>query len=80
MQLAAREAAVERIWDSAVVEPANSLINFGVHSGENAGHSFASAHWQAQGNSTRTHSDIVMPCSQLSVYAVCCIMLANYMT
>jgi len=31
MQLAAREAAVDKIWDSVVVESANSLINFMLH-------------------------------------------------
>ncbi len=76
MQLAAREAAVEKIWDSAVVEPANSLINFELYFEEDDGQAGVSAQWHAQGNNTQTHSDMVMPCAQLSVHAVCCNILA----
>jgi len=70
MQLAAREAAVDKIWDSVVVESANSLINFRLYSEENDGQAGVSAQWHAQGNTTQTHSDLVMLCAQLSACIV----------
>ena len=42
MQLAVREAAME-IWDSVVVESANSLINFRLYCEEDDGQAGASA-------------------------------------
>ncbi len=70
VQLAAREAAVDKIWDSVVVESANSLINFRLYSEENNGQAGVSAQWHAQGNNTQTHSDLVMLCAQLSACIV----------
>ncbi len=61
MQMTAREVAVEEIWDISVVAPTNSVIKFAHHcekGGEQAG---ISAQWQAPGNTTQTHSELVMP-------------------
>ena len=63
MQLAAREAAVDKIWDSAVVESANSLVNFSLCFEEDDGQAGVSAQWHAQGNNTQTHSDVVILCA-----------------
>ena len=72
MQLAAREAAADKVWDASVLEPANSLINFQTYSqgaGDQAG---SSARWQAQGNTTETHSELVMSCAELVYVALRC--------
>ncbi|KAL3138695.1 hypothetical protein ABBQ32_006449 [Trebouxia sp. C0010 RCD-2024] len=58
LSLAAREAAVDKIWDSAVVESANSLVNFSLYFEEDDGQAGVSAQWHAQGNNTQTHSDV----------------------
>ena len=63
MQLAAREAAVDKTWDSAVVESANSLVNFGLYFEEDDGQTRVSAQWHAQGNNTQLHSDVVILCA-----------------
>ena len=65
MQLAAREAAVDKIWDSAVVESANSLINFSLYFEEDDGQAGVSAQWHAQGNNTQTHSVVILCASCL---------------
>ena len=70
MQLAAREAAVQKIWDSAVVDSINSLINFSLYSDETDGQAGVSAQWHAQGNNTQTHSNLVMLWAQLSACIV----------
>lgn len=67
MQLAAREAAAEKIWDVGVLEPANSLINFQTYNREASDQAGSSARWQAQGNTTETHSEMVTLCAQLCV-------------
>ena len=61
MQLAAGwEAAAESIWDIGVLQPANSLISFQSYSQEADGRAGFSARWQAQSNTTETHSELVM--------------------
>ena len=70
MQLAAREAAVEKIWGNVVVDSTNSLINFSLYSEATDGQAGVSAQWQSQGNDTQTHSDLVMLWAQLSARIV----------
>ena len=48
MQLAAREAAAEKIWDAGVLGPANSLINFHTYNQEVGDQAGSSARWQAR--------------------------------
>ena len=55
------------------------LIKFAHHcekGGEQAG---VSAQWQAQRNTTQTHSEVVMPRAKLFLHAVCCNMFAENM-
>ncbi len=59
VQLDARESAVEKMWDVGIVEPANSLIGYSLFFGQNEESHGVEAFWQAQGNTTETHSDIV---------------------
>lgn len=63
MQLAAQQAAVDKMWDDGVIKPANSLINFETYSREAGDQAGSSARWQAQGNTTETHSQLVMCCA-----------------
>lgn len=67
MQLATREAAAN-IWDAGVLEPANRLRNFQTYSREAGNQAGSSARWQAQSNTTETHSELVMLCAQLCVH------------
>ena len=60
MQLAAPEAAAERIWDNGVLEPANILISFQSYSHEADGRAGSRARWQAQSNTVETHSQQVI--------------------
>lgn len=57
--MAARESAVEKMWDVGIVEPANSLIGYNLFFGQNEESDGVEAFWQAQGNTTETHSEIV---------------------
>ena len=59
MQSVAREAALEKIWDDAVVQSTNSLLRYVLYSEEAGGQAVAHAQWQAQGSTTQTHSDLV---------------------
>ncbi len=59
MQLPAREAAVERLWEPVIVDPTNSLTNYHFYSGENNADCCSYACWQPQGNTTETHSEVV---------------------
>ncbi len=61
MQPAAREAAGERLWESAIVDPTNSLTNYHFYSGENNTDRCSCAYWQPQGNTTEMHSEMVRP-------------------
>ena len=72
MQLAAREAAAEKIWDAGVLGPANSLINFHTYNQEVGDQAGSSARWQAQGNTTETHSELVTFCAHLCVHDLPC--------
>lgn len=65
MQLAAQEAAADKIWKAGVLEAANSLINLQTYSREAGDQAGSSARWQAQGKTTETHSGLVMLCAQL---------------
>ncbi|KAL3162451.1 hypothetical protein ABBQ32_010118 [Trebouxia sp. C0010 RCD-2024] len=67
LSLAAREAAVDKIWDSAVVESANSLVNFSLYFEGDDGQAGVSAQWHAQGSNTQTHSDVA---AQASAHAL----------
>ncbi len=71
MQMAAREVAVERIWDMTVVAPTNSLIKFAHHCEKGGEQTGVSAQWQAQGNTAQTHSELVMPHAKLFLHVVC---------
>ena len=61
MQLAAREASVEKVWDLGIVEPTNSLTRYHAKFEQDADADCPEAYWQAQGNMTRTHSDMASP-------------------
>jgi len=52
---------VEKMWDAGIVEPANSLIAYNLFLGQNEENYGVQAFWQAQGNTTETHSGIVSP-------------------
>ncbi len=69
MQLSAREAAVERLWEPVIVDPTNSLTNYHFYSGENNADRCSYAYWQPQGNTTETHSEIVRT---ESIVLACC--------
>lgn len=69
MQLPAREAAVERLWEPVIVDPTNSLTNYHFYSGENNADRCSYAYWQPQGNTTETHSEIVR--TESTVLACC---------
>ncbi len=73
MQLVAREAAVDKIWDSIMVESSNSLIKFRLYFEENDGQAGLRAQWHAQGNTTCTHSELVLLC----VLLFACIVLQH---
>ena len=78
MQLAAREAALDKIWDSAVVESANSLVNFSLYFEEDDGQAGVSEQWHAQGKNTQTHSHVVILCA-VCTHALCRNVLTCYM-
>ena len=74
MQMAAREAASDKIWDSTIVESTNSVINFRrCFERLNDGQAGLRAQWHAQGNTTRTHSELVLLC----VLLFACIVLQH---
>ena len=69
--MAARESAVEKMWDVGIVEPANSLIGYNIFFGQNEESEGAEAFWQAQGNTTETHSEIVSDCFGVCSHLAC---------
>lgn len=69
--MAARESAVEKMWDVGIVEPANSLIGYNIFFGQNEESDGAEAFWQAQGNTTETHSEIVSDCFGVCSHLAC---------
>ena len=74
MQMAAREAALDKIWDSTIVESTNSVINFRrCFERLNDGQAGLRAQWHAQGSTTSTHSELVLLC----VLLFACIVLQH---
>lgn len=54
-----QEAAVEVLWDTAVVDPANSLINYEFYAGEYKGQHDRLVQWERQGDAIPMLSEAV---------------------
>ena len=72
---------MEKMWDTSIVEPANNLTAYNLFLGQNEENYGVQAFWQAQGNITEIHADIVSPlCRCLLLFCMLTSIIHNGVT